>query len=255
MARAPLFRRSLLLGLLAAGSAAARPPSRFTFTPPMGWTDLLENQREIDITTLHPGLAVAMLRDDWLALAADLNPGSDGKNSFMQALGLPSGLEITPQTLPDIRKAIVDHNTQDDVAPPEVRTLEIIDIGGADVARIVWAVKEPSEGDEMRMAYIFSGGDEPGAMIVYGTSASAFEATRPLLEASARATGGVVPTPRSRRLFYKSLPYLQIAGVVGLLGVLLVSRRRAQMPPAVTTPAAAASGPEKSDVGSSTDER
>ena len=96
----------------------------------------------------------------------------------------------------------------------------------ADVARIVWAVKEPTEGDEMRMAFVFSGGEEPGAMIVYGTSAAAFDRTRPLLEASAQATRGVVPTPRSQRLFYKALPFLQITGVVGLLTVLLLSRRR-----------------------------
>src|SRR5687767_4585245 len=69
MARAPLTRRALLLGLLVASAAEARPASRFAFKPPVGWTDLLDNPPEEAITSLHPALALQMLRDDLLALA------------------------------------------------------------------------------------------------------------------------------------------------------------------------------------------
>ncbi len=123
---------------------------------------------------------------------------------------------------------------------------DIVDIDGSDVARIVWSVKEPSEGDEMRMAFVFSGGEDQGAMIVYGTSAAAFERTRAQLEASARATRGQAPTPKSRRLFYRALPFLQIGGVAGLLGVLLVSRRRATRPVPPPKPAPAPAEPPAS---------
>lgn len=218
-----------MLGFLATSAAAAAPSTHFKFKIPPGWTDLLDNPAEEVVTTLHPTLALQAMRDDQLALAVDLDPGAHGQNSFMQAFPLFGPLEINSRTLPDIRDQIA-LNSKENELKVTIQSAEIVQFGDADVARIIWLVKN-DEGDEMRMAYAIHGGEQ-SALLIYGANAAEFPRVRPLMEASAMATQGAVPQPRFWRLFYKALPYLQIAGVIGILALLLTRSRK----PALITP-------------------
>lgn len=234
MSPASLSRRTLLLGLAVASIAVAKPSSRFTFKTPQGWTDMLADGLPDEIVTnLHPSLAAQLLTQDHLAFAVDLNPGTHGQNSFMQAILLGGKIEVNDNTLPDLRKQIEQKNKDNEVEST-IRSAEILQIGGADVARVVWEVKN-DEGNEVRMAYLLPGGEDPGAMIIYGSNAKEFDRVRPLMEASAMATQGVVPQPKFKKYFYKALPLIQITGAAGLIALLLSSRKKTQL--ATTVPA------------------
>lgn len=246
MSRATLSRRALLLGLLAAPAAVARPSSRFTFKIPQGWTDMLADNLQPEIVTnLHPSLAAQLLTQDLLAFAVDLDPKTHGQNSFMQALLLPGKVEVNEDSLPDIRKQI-EQNNQDREIKTVIKSAEILEIGGADVARIVWEVKN-DEGDEVRMAYILPAGDAPAAMLLFGSNAKDFPQVRPLMEASALATTGAVPQPKWQKYFYKALPFIQITGAVGLIALLLTGRKKQALVAPVAPPASGKEEDEDED--------
>jgi hypothetical protein len=228
MSPAALSRRALLLGLLATSSVLAKPTSRFTFKIPQGWTDMLADGLPDEVVTnLHPSLAAQLLVQDHLAFAADLNPGHHGQNSFLQALALPGKVEINESTLPELRKQI-EKNHQEREVQATIKSATIVAVGDADAARVLWEVKN-DEGDEVRLAYLFSGGEEPGVMLLFGANAKDFERVRPLMEEAALATRGAVPTPKFEKYFYKSLPILQIIGAVGLIALLLTGRKKQQL--------------------------
>lgn len=240
----PLSRRALLLGLTISWAALAKPASRFTFKIPQGWTDMLADGLSDEIVTnLHPSLAAQLLTQDHLAFAVDLNPGAHGQNSFMQAILLGGKLEVNDHTLPDLRKQI-DQKNKDAEIEATIRSAEIVEIGGADVARILWEVKN-DEGNEIRLAYLLPGGDEPGAMLVYGCNAKEFDRVRPLMEASAMATQGAVAEPKLKKYFYKSLPFIQITGAIGLIALLLSSRKKNHSTTSGPTPPDSSGGEKK----------
>ncbi|MCS6900082.1 MAG: hypothetical protein RMJ98_10250 [Myxococcales bacterium] len=225
MSRPLLSRRALLLGLLAAPVVSAKPTSRFTFKIPPGWTDMLaDGLQDSVVTHLHPSLAAQLLLQDHLAFAVDLDPKTHGQNSFMQAILLEGKIEVSDETLPEIRRQI-EQNNKDKGVQITILSAEILEMGGGDVARVIWEVKN-DEGNEMRMAYLLPAGEEPAVMLLYGSNAADFPKVRPLMEASALATTGVVPLPRWRKYFIKSLPYIQIVGAIGLIVLLLSGRKK-----------------------------
>lgn len=247
---AGLSRRALLLGVLVSSVAAAAPKSPFTFKIPPGWTDMQADGLQDDVvTTLHPSLAAQLLVQENLVFAVDLNPGAHGQNSFMQAVLIPGKLEVNDTTLPDFKENILKKSKGDEVKAT-IKSADIVQIGGADVARLVWEVKN-DEGDEVRMAYAIPGAEE-WAWLIYGCNIGDFAKVRPLMEASAMGTTGAVPQPKFWKYFYKALPYMQVAGVVGILVLLLTGRKKA--PLAVPLKKAAPPPPEEDDEGDEGDE-
>lgn len=215
-----------MLGMFVASTAAAAPkPSPFTFKIPSGWTDMqAEGLADEVVTNLHPGLAAQLLLSEFPVFAVDLSPGVHGQNSFMQGIMLEGALIINDQTLPEYRKQIEQKNTDDELKI-KFMSASILQIGGADVARMIWEVKN-TEGDEIRVAYFLNGGEAGSVMLLYGCHSGDFEKVRPIIEASASATRGIVPQQQGLRLLAKSLPYLQIVGVLGLLFLLLSFRKK-----------------------------
>jgi hypothetical protein len=233
-----LHRRALLLAAvsLAPAAALARIPSNFTFVVPDGWDDLSDGSMPHQLARLHPALVENAMQGDFLAFAADLAPGPDDRTSFMQAVLLPTGIVIAPDTLPKLREALFKRHEAEGLKM-DMTTLDITQIRGVDVARAIWSLKGDGV-DDMRLAYVVPGGNR-AALLVYGATAPLFPKLRPEFERCAAGTGGVEATPRPSR------PARLIEGVVSVVAALLaggwiVSQLR-RRPPA--TPKAARERP------------
>lgn len=198
LASGQVGRRALLLSLLVLvpATALARVPSNFSFVVPEGWADLSDEIQPDQLAKLHPALIESAMNGEFLAFAADLRSESDARNSFLQALLLPTGIVISQETLPTLREALFKRHEGDE-AKMEMQQLDVVKIGGVDAARARWTLK--GEGvDDVRLAYIIPGGNR-SALLIYGATAEAFPALEPVFEKAALGTQGAEDAPRPSR--------------------------------------------------------
>src|SRR5579862_6555268 len=183
-------KRTFVLFLLLA-PAAARADG-FHFKVPDGWVDLSPTAPAKNFERLAPEMAAQVRAQKLAFFAADLDHASELMTNVSGTV-LPGGGRITNATLDEAEKRVAAEIAKQPGFAYRVTSRELLDWNGVAVARFV--AELDNRGHLVKQLGFMLPGDKQTAMLTYATSENEFEHYRPIFDAAARATGGLVAAP------------------------------------------------------------
>jgi hypothetical protein len=167
----------------------------FAVKIPTGWVDLSPNAPPENFEGLAPAFVQRLKSQSGRAIAMDLAHGDDGfvENVALQAQACPA-MELTEKT---VQSEAFDRGFYAALLKypnAKVKLLEkaLVEIGGVPVVRVRQRIAIEGQPVVMNLGYLLPGAGGRCAMVYYSTTPNHFAKQRPIFEASAMQTRGLV---------------------------------------------------------------
>ena len=183
---APIAMAVVMLGLSVHGWAA----TGFTFKVPDGWTDLSPGAPAANFEGLAPAIMREVKSGKYAAYAMDLAHADDGFAENFNAIVDPGSEPITEKLLDAVANGMSGEIAKQAGGSAEVRERSLVTVAGVRAGRLVADIHLGAI-NTRAMMYILPGKDEH-AVVTYSAAPEAFDSYRPIFEAAAQATRGVV---------------------------------------------------------------
>jgi len=205
----------------------------FTFKVPDGWTDLSPGAPAANFQGVAPKVLAEAHSGKYVAYAMDLAHADDGFAENFNAIVDPGSEPITEQLLDAVATGMSAELGRTAGGSAEVRERGLVTVAGVRAGRLVADIHLGAI-HTRAMMYILPGKDEH-AVVTYSAAPETFDQYRPVFEAAAQATGGVVePQTYWGKLFSGALSGgmrgALLGACAGLVVALVVVLRRKKKP-------------------------
>jgi hypothetical protein len=164
--------------------------AELTFKVPAGWVDLSANAPEANFRKAPPMIAAQARAQKLAFFAADVKHANDGFMENVNAVLVNETLPINELTVAKVTENMdAEIKKQSPLASMKILEAKIVQIGGADCARLV-ALLSLGPQTIQQVTYILPG-HRQHAILTFSTVPAQFTRYQPIFDAAARATGGL----------------------------------------------------------------